>query len=107
MTLRITKIPTRAYVRRIAVNRIHRPPTLRVLTSHDLNPLLDSIKKHGMLSPILVYKSGPKQYTLLDGHCRVLCAIRLHMRTIKAKILPNKEILYEEVAKQYHLSEDA
>lgn len=55
----------------------------------DLNSLKESIKTHGIINPILVYKEDSK-YKLIAGHRRTFAAVLAKLNTIPAKILPFK-----------------
>ena len=62
------------------------PPADRLT---DLDVLVKSIDKEGLLEPILICESpsGPPRYNILEGHRRYLAVKQLGHETIAAKLL--------------------
>ncbi len=53
----------------------------------DLEYLQQSIKKSGILVPLIVYESGKNKYTLLDGERRLRCAKNLNMEKVPVNVI--------------------
>lgn len=58
-----------------------------IFRENEMNQLLESIKKEGILVPITVYKER-KKYVLIDGERRWKCALKLNLRQMPAIIQP-------------------
>ncbi|MDD5547027.1 MAG: ParB N-terminal domain-containing protein [Candidatus Omnitrophica bacterium] len=63
----------------------------------------ESIKKYGILHPILLYQDDDGIYILVDGRRRFSCAVRQGLKTVPAIILPG-DVCKELVGLSEHYS---
>ena len=83
-----------ATLREIPVEQIDRnPDNPRIIfRPHELNELLQSIRKHGVQVPISVYKERSR-YVLIDGERRWRCCVKLNRKTIPALVQEKPDTL--------------
>ncbi len=65
--------------------------------------LKDSIKKHGIMNPIIVQKEGEK-FLILDGERRFRAASDLKLKEIPIEVIANKDPL-TRLVEQFHIQE--
>lgn len=70
----------------------------RCYTDNRKMDMVESIRQHGILNPIIVQRLGPDCYETLSGHNRIRCAEQAGLKTIPAFI---KENLTETEALAY------
>lgn len=64
-----------------------------IFNQRSLELLRNSIKKRGILVPLIVYESkGKEVYFLLDGERRWRCALELNMSKVPVNIIPEPDI---------------
>ncbi len=65
--------------------------------------LKDSIKKHGIISPLIVEKRSGKYY-LIDGERRFRAASDLHLGTVPVEVITSKDP-FVRLLEQFHIQE--
>lgn len=91
--IEITQLATEPAVQLISPDTIkrNRENPRVVFKTKDMQTLLDSIDKRGVIVPLIVYP-GDGHFTLLDGERRLICARRLNLNSVPVNIIakPNK-----------------
>ena len=67
----------------------------------NLDDLVESIKKHGLLEPVIVYKNKDVGYTLFAGQRRYLAVKRIGSTTIDAMVRPQPSTSLQEKGISY------
>ncbi|MDI6851461.1 MAG: ParB/RepB/Spo0J family partition protein [bacterium] len=85
-------------VRLVEIDKIYKNPYQpREDVEKNLDPLVESIKKHGVLEPILVKKDG-ERYQLLAGERRFLAAKKAGLDKVPVRVLEVDEPSTAEIA---------
>lgn len=77
----------RFVIEQMAIQRIRRMGTARRLDEHHVAVLCDSIKRHGLLQPIIVSPAG-EHLRIVTGNHRLAAVTQLGLKTIDAVVLP-------------------
>lgn len=84
---------------RAAAETAKNPATLREVACQAILPLkgrkwadaapelIASVKKHGVIQPVLLAQTGPDELRVLDGAARVSAALAAELKTVPAVIL--------------------
>lgn len=67
------------------------PLRMRFFSESHLERLIDAIRMHGLLQPLIVYAHHPPNYQILSGHYRIRAARRLHMKEVVCTIFQGSE----------------
>ncbi len=73
-------------------------PREQVVDDAEFAALVDSIRTHGVLQPVIVRESGPDQYQLISGERRLEASKRAGLSSIPARVLRVSELQAHAVA---------
>jgi ParB/RepB/Spo0J family partition protein len=74
----------------IPINKIRSKQNIRIDSNEGLEPLMQSIKQHGLQTPIGVYEDN-NEYIVVWGNRRISACKKLGWSTIPARVIDGKE----------------
>ena len=86
MDLRIAFYDKRIRVEQIVCNPDHIRLAMIELAREDDAWLLASIRRFGVLQPLVVNERRVGRYKLIDGHRRILCARQVGLRFVRCRV---------------------
>lgn len=100
-------VPEIAGTQEIEIGRIHAFPNhpFKVLDDEKMDTLVDSIRKNGILNPVIVRPDQSGNYEMISGHRRLHAARIVGLKKIPAivKEMSDDEAIIKMVDMEYHI----